>query len=71
MPFYCYIICDLTPRLKEWARTYNLRATPDGLGFFGYNENYGAYLEVVSYSKLVTDAQKRNQAFFTHLGLPG
>lgn len=71
MPFYCYIICDLTPRLKEWARTYNLRATPDGLGFFGYNENYGAYLEVVSYTKLVIDAQKRNLAFFAQLGLPG
>ncbi len=70
MPFYCYIICDLTPRLKEWARTYTLRATPDGLGFFGYNENYGAYLEVVSYNKLVVDAQKRNLAFFTKLGLP-
>ncbi|TKB72961.1 MAG: hypothetical protein E8D46_10815 [Nitrospira sp.] len=70
MPFYCYIICDLTPRLKEWARNFNLKPTPDGLGFFGYNENYGAYCEVVSYSKLIADAQKRNQAFFRKIGFP-
>ena len=70
LPFYCYIICDLTPKLQEWARQFGLQGTPDALGFFGYNQNFNAYTEVISYNKLVVDAQKRNQAFFTKLGLP-
>jgi hypothetical protein len=70
LPFYCYVICDLTPKLREWASFADLRLTPDGLGFFGYNGNYGAYVEVISYGKIVTDARKRNQAFFSKLGLP-
>ena len=71
LPFYCYIVCDLTPKLKEWAKQYNFREMPDALGFFGYNENFNAYCEVISYNKLVVDAQKRNHAFFTKLGLTG
>jgi len=70
LPFYCYIVCDITPKLKDWARLSELEVTPDGLGFFGYKRNYGAYFEVISYSKLVSDAEKRNQAFFEKLGLP-
>lgn len=69
LPFYCYIVCDLTPKLKEWARQSALQPTPDALGFFGYNSNFDAYCEVISYNKLVSDAHKRNQAFFKKLGL--
>ena len=70
LPFYCYIVCDITPRLTEWAHHFELQATPDGLGFFGYKRYYGAYCEVISYSKLASDAEKRNQAFFEKLRLP-
>lgn len=70
LPFYCYVICDITPKLREWAQLFELQETPDGLGFFGYKRHYGAYVEVISYSKLVSQAEKRNQAFFEKLGLP-
>ena len=40
------------------------------MGFFGYKQHYRAYFEVVSYTKLVSDARKRNAAFFNTLGLP-
>jgi len=70
LPFYCYVICDITPTLREWARLFELQDTPDSLGFFGYKKHYNAYFEVISYSKLVTDAEKRNKAFFQKLGLP-
>jgi len=71
LPFYCYVICDITPSLKEWARLFELQDTPDSLGFFGYKRFYNAYFEVISYSKLVADAEKRNKIFFQKLGLPG
>jgi hypothetical protein len=70
LPFYCYVICDITPSLKEWARLFELQDTPDSLGFFGYKRFYNAYFEVISYSKLVADAEKRNKIFFQKLGLP-
>ena len=69
LPFYCYIICDITPTLKEWARLFELQDTPDCLGFFGYKRGYCAYFEVISYSKLAADAEKRNKVFFQKLGL--
>lgn len=69
LPFYCYIICDITPKIKEWANHFELQETPDNLGFFGYKRHYGAYCEVISYDKLLIDAEKRNKAFFKKLGL--
>jgi len=68
-PFLCYIICDITPNIKKWAKHFELQETPDGLGFFGYKRAYNAYCEVISYQKLVSDAEKRNEAFFRKLGL--
>jgi len=61
---------EAPPALKDWAHHFELKETPDSMGYFGYKEYYGAYCEVISYSKLVADAQKRNQAFFHKLGLP-
>lgn len=69
-PFYCYAICDLTEKLKEQAGNADLRPTPDGLGFFGYNKHHECYIEVISYDKVVGDAKKRNQILFDKLHLP-
>lgn len=69
LPFYCYILCDITPKLERWAYQSELQKTPDELGFFGYKRQYNAYCEVISYSKLVSDAEKRHLAFFEKLGL--
>lgn len=68
-PFYCYIICDITATLERWARLFELEKTPDQQGFFGYKRNYGAYVEVISYDKMLADAKKRNAVFFDKLGL--
>jgi hypothetical protein len=48
----------------------NLRMTSDGLGYFGYNDNYKAYIEVSSFDRLLNLAHQRNRAFFDRLGLP-
>jgi hypothetical protein len=70
IPFFCYIISDLTEKLHTFARTANLRPAPDGAGYFGFNDNLKAYVEVVSYNKLVADAKKRNRVLFEKLQLP-
>ncbi len=68
-PFYCYVVATLTPRLKHWAEDSDMTPAPDGLGYFVYHSQLKAYIEVISFDKLLADARKRNQAFFRRLGL--
>jgi hypothetical protein len=69
-PFYCYILCDLTPSMCRVAENMGLKLTPDSLGYFGFNETLRAYVEVIGYDKMVEDAKKRNRAFFARLNMP-
>jgi len=40
------------------------------MGYFGFNEPHKAYIEVMSFDRLVNSATERNRAFFDKLGLP-
>ncbi len=71
LPIYAYIVCDLTPTLQKQARDYQLTRTPDSQGYFGYHKEYGAYIEVISFDKLIDDAQRRNKILFDKMGLHG
>ncbi|HEX4831034.1 MAG TPA: hypothetical protein VH478_08075, partial [Trebonia sp.] len=71
IPGFCYIISDLTPAMKRRCKQANLRMTQDSCGYFGYNEGYKAYIEVLSFDRLLNLATERNRAFFDRLGLPG
>lgn len=70
VPFHCYIVCDPSATLDRQAGLCNLDKTPDGQGYFGYMKTYNAYIEVLSYTKVVTDAKQRNAVLFDKLGLP-
>ena len=70
IPAFCYAICDITPSIKKQCNLLGLTPTHDHLGYFGYNSNYRAYLEVLSFDRLVNSARERNKAFFDKLGLP-
>jgi hypothetical protein len=68
-PFYCYILADLTPRLREIAEGRGFIKSPDELGYFWFNPNNNAYIELMSFEKLLQDAEQRNTALFRKLGL--
>lgn len=70
IPGFCYAICDITPTVERRCKMLNLTVTSDHLGYFGYNANYKAYIEVISYDRLLNSARERNRAFFDKLGLP-
>lgn len=70
IPGFCYAICDITSSVERRCKTLGLTATSDHLGYFGYNPNYKAYIEVISFDRLLTAAKERNRAFFDKLGLP-
>jgi len=67
--FYLYAICDLTDKLKEVAMMHDMVETPDGLGMFRYHAMYHAYIEIVSFNKLINDSEKRNKILFDKLGI--
>lgn len=69
-PAFCYIVADLTPPLIDLCQDFNLTVTHDGMGYFGYNESHKAYVEVISFDRLLNGAMERNRAFFDKLGLP-
>ena len=70
IPGFCYVICDLTPSVVERCRMHDLTRTSDGMGYFAYKKNYEAYIEVISFDRMVNLAKERNRAFFDKLGLP-
>ena len=71
VPGFCYVLADLTIALHRRCRDHHdLRQTPDGLGYFGYKANLKAYVEVISFDRLVRTAKERHRAFFDKLGLP-
>lgn len=70
VPGFCYVLCDLTPTIRQRCKMHDAIRTSDGLGYFFYNKTYGAYVEVISFDRLVNAAKERNKAFFDSLGLP-
>lgn len=69
--FYCYILADVTDQLRRLAKRNEFCETPDGLGYFKFSQNYNAYVEIISYRKMLEDAKKRNRVLFEKLSLPG
>lgn len=70
IPGFCYVLCDMTESVIKCCKGANLQVTSDKLGYFGYNSNYKAYIEVISFDRLLNNAKQRNKAFFDKLGLP-
>ena len=67
--FYLYAVCDLTPKMIKVAEDRDFIETPDKLGMYKYHEKKRAYIELISYDKLIIDAEKRNKVLFEKLGI--
>lgn len=70
IPGFCYVIADLTSTVRHRCKVLGLRETSDKQGYFGFNDNFRAYIEVISFDRLLNAARERNRAFFDRLGLP-
>lgn len=69
-PFECYIVCDLSEGTKRLLkRSLASHPTPDGNGYYGFAPNHNASIHVISYKKMLHDAELRNEIFFKKLGL--
>lgn len=72
IPWFVYVIADLTKSLQGRCEFHQLTATSDGMGYFGYHtgKGYEAYVQVISFDGLVASTKERHRAFFDKLGLP-
>lgn len=70
IPGFCYVLCDITPTIEKRCKMHDAIGTSDGLGYFFYHKQFSAYVEVISFDRLVNSASERNRAFFDRLGLP-
>ena len=65
---------DVTSRCKFYAgsrrSTFSQCKDRNYKTYWRSNNGDSAYIEVISFDKLLSDANKRNQAFFDKLGLP-
>lgn len=69
-PFFCYIVCDVTPKLESILKMIgSFQSLPGGRGYSSYNKDYRAYVEVLDYRQLVDDARLRHEAFFNKMGI--
>lgn len=67
--FYLYAVCDITDSLITYVKRFDFHETPDKLGWYWYNDNAHAYMEIISFNKLINDAEKRNKILFDKLGI--
>jgi hypothetical protein len=69
-PFYGYVICDLTSKVRRWVENEkDFRPMPDRKGYFRWHDNLNLYLEVLGWDKILDDAVLRNRIFFHKLGI--
>jgi hypothetical protein len=69
-PFYGYVVCDFTHKVKNWLeREKDFTVMPDGLGYFRWYGNIKLYIEALSWTKVQRDAEMRNKVFFHKLGI--
>lgn len=68
-PIYAYIVCDLTRKLKAYAKDGGYRPLPSGDGFFFFNDNYNMYVEIMSFDKILSDSRERNRVLFDKLNI--
>ena len=68
-PAYCFIVCDVTEKIREFCKLYQLTMSPDGDAYYGFHSTYQIYFEVMSFDKVVRDSEQRNKVFFRKLGI--
>lgn len=67
--FFGYVIAELDELLRKVLKRSNMKDTPDQRGMFGFFEDHRAYIEVISYDKMLDDARMRNRILFEKLQL--
>jgi hypothetical protein len=69
-PFECIIVCELTGAARtQFESSLAQTPMPDGQGYYGWSRNHNASIRVISFAKMLRDAELRNKVFFDQLKL--
>jgi hypothetical protein len=67
---YGFVICDFNNKVENWlVKDNNFIPMPDKQGYYYWHGGNNLYIEVLSWDKVVKDAEMRNKIFFKKLGL--
>ncbi|MBU1092851.1 MAG: hypothetical protein KKH01_00165 [Firmicutes bacterium] len=64
-----YIIADITRSLEDVFPNFDVNPSSDGLTYFAYFTKRNLFIEIIPYSAIIDNAQKRNSIFFQKLGI--
>ena len=67
--FYCYLICDRTEKIDQYAENAQLEKSFDGLGWYGYNKTLKCTIDILPFNQVLSNAKKRNKVLFHKLGI--
>ena len=69
-PFYGYVVCDLTRKVKTWLEEEkDFKEMPDRQGYFKWHDRLNLYIEVIDWDKVLKDATMKNRIFFHKLNI--
>lgn len=51
------------------AENQDFKEIPDRMGYYKYHDKKHAYIEILSYDKIIDDSEKRNRILFDKLGI--
>jgi len=70
-PIYWYVVCDIeNPKIqKRIDNAGYFDKMPDDLWYFWWHSKYKAYIQILSWDKVINDAERRHKAFFDKLGV--
>lgn len=67
--YYCYAFCDIDEKFQSIVNLYSLTELPQQMGYFTYNKNLNALIEIRTFDRILEDVLRRHKAFFTKLGI--
>jgi hypothetical protein len=62
-----YLICDLNFELLEIIENRDFGATPDKLEYSLFHRNLKSFIRIISYDKMIQEANMRNKVLFDKL----
>ncbi len=69
-PIHVYVVCHIGETLIDHMGEYQYIKTQDGQGILMHVPHLNAFIQVVTFEKLIEDARRRHESFFRKLGLP-
>jgi hypothetical protein len=68
-PAFGFVLCDVTPSFKSGAERLQMIKTHGEEGYILFDRGLNLHIEVISYDRMLDDAEKRNHILFRKLGI--